>query len=168
MLKLPHNCTHLSSVQSLSCVWLLATWWEELTHWKRSWCWERLKAAWEGDDRGWDGWMTSLMQWTWLWVGSGSWWWTERPGVLQSMWSQRVRHDWVTELNWTIDNAEIQRIIRDYYEKLYGNKMDSLEEMDRVFNKFNLPPLNQEDIEIMNNPSTSSETEAVWSWAFVS
>ena len=52
-------------------------------------------------DRGWDGWMASLTQWTWVWVNSGSWWWRGRPGVLQSMGSQRVGHDWVTELNWT-------------------------------------------------------------------
>ena len=64
----------------------------------RSWCWERAKAG-EGDDRGWDGWMTSLSQW--VWVSSGSWWWTGKPGMLQSMGSQRVRHDWATELNWT-------------------------------------------------------------------
>ena len=54
----------------------------------------------EGDDRGWDGWMASPTWWTWVWVNSGSWWWTGRPGVLQFMGSQRVRHDWVTELNW--------------------------------------------------------------------
>ena len=60
----------------------------------------------------------------------------------------------------TTDNAEIQRIIRDYYEQLYGNKMDNLEEMDRSLEKFNLPRLNQEEIEIMNNPITSTEIEA--------
>ena len=59
------------------------------------------------------------------------------------------------------DNAEIQRIIRDYYEQLYGNKIDNLEEMDRFLEKFNLPRLNQEEIEIMNNPITSTEIEAV-------
>ena len=53
----------------------------------------------EGDNRGWDGWMASLTRWTWVWVNSGSWWWTRRPGVLQFMGSQRVRQDWVTELN---------------------------------------------------------------------
>ena len=78
----------------------LATWWEEMTHWKRPWCWERLKVGGEGDDRGWDGWMASLTQWTWVWVNSWSWWWTRRPGVLQSMGLQRIRHDWATELNW--------------------------------------------------------------------
>ena len=56
----------------------------------------------EGDDRGWDGWMALPTQWTWVWVNSGSWWWTGRPGMLQSMGSQRVGHNWVTELNWSI------------------------------------------------------------------
>ena len=54
----------------------------------------------EGDDRGWDGWMASPTWWTWVWVNSGSWWWTGRPGVLRFMGLQRVRHDWATELNW--------------------------------------------------------------------
>ena len=76
----------------------LATWCKELTHWKRPWCWERLKAGGEGDNRGWDGFMASLSWWTWVWVGFGSWWWTGKPGVLQSMESQRVGHDWATEL----------------------------------------------------------------------
>ena len=62
----------------------LATWCKELTHLKRPWCWERLKAGGEGDDRGWDGWMASPTRWTWVWVGSGSWRWTGKPGVLQS------------------------------------------------------------------------------------
>ena len=56
----------------------------------------------EGDDRGWDGWMALPTQWTWVWVNSGSWWWTGRPGMLQSMGLQRVGHNWVTELNWSI------------------------------------------------------------------
>ena len=59
----------------------LATWWEELTHWKRPWCLERLKAGGEGDDRGWDGWMASPTQWTWVWASSGSWWWTGQPDM---------------------------------------------------------------------------------------
>ena len=74
---------------------------KELTHWKRPWCWERFKAGGEGDDRGWDGWMASPTRWTWVWVNSGSWWWTGRPGVLQCMGSQRVEHNWGTEPNWT-------------------------------------------------------------------
>ena len=79
---------------------ILATWCEELTHLKRPWCWEGLGAGGEGD-RGWDGWMASLTRWTWVWVNSGSWWWTGRPGVLRFMGSQRVGHDWAAELNWT-------------------------------------------------------------------
>ena len=77
----------------------LATWCEELAHWKRPWCWERLKAEGEGDNRGWDGWMASPTQWTWAWVSSRSWWWTGRPGVLQSMGSQRS--DTTEQLTWT-------------------------------------------------------------------
>ena len=77
----------------------LATWCKELTHLKRPWCWERLKAGGKGDDRGWDGWMASPIQWTWVWVNSRSWWWTGRPGILQSMGSQRVGQYWATELN---------------------------------------------------------------------
>ena len=76
----------------------LTTWCEELTHWKRPWGWEKLKAGGERDDRGWDGWMASLIRWTWVWASSGSWWWTGKPGVLQPMGLQRVRHDWMTEL----------------------------------------------------------------------
>ena len=62
--------------------------------------WGRLKVGEEGDKRGWDGWMASPTPWTWVWVGSGSWWWRGKPGVLQSMGSQRVGLDWVTELTW--------------------------------------------------------------------
>ena len=61
---------------------------------------ERLRAEGEGDDRGWYGWMASQIQWTRVWASSGSWWWTGKPGMLQSMGSQRVVHDWATELNW--------------------------------------------------------------------
>ena len=77
----------------------LAIRFEELTHLKRSWCWEWLKAG-EGADRGWDGWMASPTQWTWVWASSRSWWWTGRPSMLQSMGLQRVKHNLVTELNW--------------------------------------------------------------------
>ena len=89
---------------------ILATWCEELIHLKRPWCWKRLKANGEeeinlknkkenGDNRGWEGWVASPMWWTWVWVSSESWWWTGKPGALQSMGSQRVGHHWVTELN---------------------------------------------------------------------
>ena len=77
----------------------LATSCEELTHWKRPWCWEGLGAGGEGNDRGWDAWMASPTRWTWVWVNSGSWWWTGKPGVLRFMGLQRVGHDWATELN---------------------------------------------------------------------
>ena len=79
----------------------LATWCKEVTYWKRPWCWERSKEGGEGDDRGWDGWMASTNWRTWVWASFRSWRWTGKPGVLQSMGSQRVRHDWATELNWT-------------------------------------------------------------------
>ena len=78
----------------------LATWCQELTHWKKPWCWERLKVGGEGDDRGWDGWMASSTQRTRIWANSRRWWKTGKPGMLQSMGSQRVGHDWATELNW--------------------------------------------------------------------
>ena len=77
----------------------LATWYKELTHWKRSQGWERLKAG-EGDNKEWDGWMASLTWWTWVWASFGNWWWTGKPGLLQSMGSQRIGHDWMTEVNW--------------------------------------------------------------------
>ena len=79
----------------------LATSCEELTRWKRLWCWEGLGAGGEGDDGGWDGWMASLTWWTWVWVNSGTWWWIGSPGVLWFMGLQRIGHDWATELNWT-------------------------------------------------------------------
>ena len=84
---------------------------EELTHWKRVWCWEGLGARGEGDDRSWDGWMASLTRWTWVWVNSGSWWWTGRPGVLRFMGSQSWTRlsNW-TELNWrNIQKLELGR-----------------------------------------------------------
>ena len=98
---------------------ILATWCEELTHLKRPWCWERLRAGGEGDDRGWDGWMTSSTWWTWVWVNSGSWWWTGRPGVLWFMGSQRVGHHWATELTEQDNHNKIKwlnrtEIFRDY------------------------------------------------------
>ena len=70
---------------------------EELTHWKRPWCWERLKPGGEGDDRRQDGWMASLTQWTWVWASSRRWRRTGKPGMLQSMGLQRVSHNWATE-----------------------------------------------------------------------
>ena len=110
----------------------LATSCKELTHWKRLWCWEGLGTGGDGDNRGWDGWMASPMRWTWVWVNSGSWWWTGRPGVLQFMGSQRIGHDWTTELNWTEckswdeskyfmnDEAEQNQASRYWLSKLNG------------------------------------------------
>ena len=95
--EISSECSFEGVMLKLKLFNTLATWWEELTHWKRPWYWKRLKARGEGDDRGWDGWMALPTQWTWVWVNSGSWWGTGRPGVLQSMGSQRVGRDW-TEL----------------------------------------------------------------------
>ena len=88
--------TNVDSMLKSRDITLPTKFWEEGQ--RRLWCWEGLGAGGEGDDRGWDGWMASLTRWTWVWVNSGSWWWTGRPGVLQFMGSQRVGHDWVTEL----------------------------------------------------------------------
>ena len=90
------------SLEGLMWSWnsnTFVTWCEELTHWKRPWYGEWLRAGGEGDGRGWDGWMASPTRWTWVWVNSGSWWWTGRPGVLQFMGSRRIGHNRVTELN---------------------------------------------------------------------
>ena len=76
---------------------ILTTWYKELTHWKRPWCWEGLGAGGKGDDRGWDGWMASPTLWTWVWVDAGSCWWTGRPGVHGVAKSQTQLSNW-TEL----------------------------------------------------------------------
>ena len=81
----------------------------ELTHLKRPWCWERLKARGEGDDRGWDGWMASPTQWTWVWVDSGSWWWTGRPGVLRFNGGLK-ESDTTERLNWTELNRKTNAV----------------------------------------------------------
>ena len=82
----------------------------------------KIEGGGEGDDRGWDGWMASLTQWTWVWATSGSWWWTGKPGVLQSTGLQRVRHDWVTELNWT----ELGRKTKEYWgASQVGKELDT-------------------------------------------
>ena len=121
------NQSILKEIKTLNIHWkdwcwswssyVLATWWEEPTHWKRPWCWERLRAGREGSNRGWDGWMASPTRWTWVWVNSGSWWWTGRPSVLRFMGSKRVRHDWVTELNWT----ELMKLIIFLFLHILGN-----------------------------------------------
>ena len=85
---------------------------------ERLWCWEGLGAGGKGDNRGWDGWMASPTQWTWVWVNSWSWWWTGRRGVLQFMGSQRVGHDWETDLNW-------RHSINDLAPRTVSSLMDS-------------------------------------------
>ena len=116
----------------------LATWCEELIHWKRCWCWERLKAKEEGDDRGWDGWMASPTQWIWLWVNYRSWWWTGRPGVLRIMGSQRVRHNWATELNWIkFSQGDAKNM----------NKLISFKEIELIIN---IPPKKKHQIQIVS------------------
>ena len=108
----------------------LATSCEELTHWKRPWCWEGLGAGGEGDDRGWDVWMASLTRWAWVWVNFGSSWWTGRPGMLQFMGLQRVRHDWATELNWSFQLLWVDTKEHDFwivwweYGELFKNLPD--------------------------------------------
>ena len=99
----------------------LATCCEEPTLWKKPWCWERLRAGGEGDDRRWDGWMALPTQQTWVWVNSGSWWWTGRPGVLRFMGSQRIEHKWVNELNWTESSSRflITKCNINVFEFLY-------------------------------------------------
>ena len=77
----------------------LATWCEELTHLERPWCWEGLKLGGEGNDRGWDGWMASLSRWTWVWVSSGSWWWTGKPGA--AVHGVTKSQTCLSELNWS-------------------------------------------------------------------
>ena len=115
-LESPLDCMEIQPVhpKGAQC-WVLGVYWKdwcwgsnsntlatscgELTHWKRPWWLEGLGAGGEGDDRGWDGWMASPTRWTWVWVYSGIWWWTAMPGMLRFMGSQRVGHDWATELN---------------------------------------------------------------------
>ena len=94
--KSHYKAFHLLAL-SIACAHRMSSC-EKLTHWKRVWYWEGLGAEGERDDRGWDGWMASPTRWTWVWVNSGRWWWTGRPGVLRFTGSQRVGHDWATEL----------------------------------------------------------------------
>ena len=115
---------------------------EELTHWKRLWCWERLGTGGEGDDPGWDGWMASWTRWTWVWVNSGRWWWTATPGMLRFMGLQRVRHDWTTELKLTCSpgnrdsiNSVNKKIV---YSMLESNKCSEKKLKKRIGLQFNV------------------------------
>ena len=91
-----------------------------MTHLKRPWCWERLKVGGEGDDRGWEGWMASPTEWTWLWINFGSWWWTGKPGMLQFMGlqSRTWLSDW-TELNWSTYYMSITEVSISIYYFIY-------------------------------------------------
>ena len=101
ILKISPGCSLEGMMLKLKLKYFWHLMQKELTHWKRLWCWEGLGAGGEGDDRGWYCLMASPTRCTWVWVNSGSWWWTGRPGMLRFMGSQRVGHDWATELNWT-------------------------------------------------------------------
>ena len=97
----------------------LATWCKELTHWKTPRCWERLKVGEEGHNKGWDGWMASPTRWIWVWASSGSWWWTGRPRVLQSMGSPRVGQDWTTT-DMVDDFPAVLNIKTEQCKRLWG------------------------------------------------
>ena len=100
---------------------------EELTHWKRLWCWEGLGAGGEGDDRGWDGWMASLTWWMWVSVNSRSWWWTGKPAMLRFMGSQRVGHDWATEPNCLWECSKFSSFWNQFYGNVPGKNNSSPE-----------------------------------------
>ena len=111
----------------------------------KDWCWEGLGAGGEGDDRGWDGWMASLTRWTWVWVNSGRWWWKGRPGMLWFMGSQRVRHDWATELNWTERLILCKNNFQEEFRKQiifsndlswYSKRLPNIHEIVQVFEMF--------------------------------
>ena len=143
----------------------LATWCEELTHWKRPWSWERLKAG-EGDDRGWYGWMASPTQWTWVWVSSGSWWWTGRPGVLQSIGLQRVGHDWATGLNWTEGPPKSDQLRwRSPFHRMTGSILSSVNTCDTHTELWHV-------VEVLSPPQSMHRkplwlTPAPWTWQWV-
>jgi len=103
----------------------------------KEWCWEGLRAGGEGDARGWDGWMASLTRWTWVWVNSRSLWWTGRPGMLRFMGSQRVGHDWVTELNWYIYHTYMLHICRER-NRWRSKERQRYRERQTDFKKFTL------------------------------
>ena len=115
---------------------------EELTHWKRLWCWEGLGAEWEEDDRGWDGWMASPTRWTWVWVKSERRWWTRRPGVLRFMGSQRVGHDLATELNWNESTNVVSHSFKNSGERLETliKRSNTKDLMTSFSHWFPLPP----------------------------
>ena len=126
-LKISPGC----SLEGLMLKWnsnTLATWCGELTHLKRPWCWERLRAGGQGDDRGWDGWMASSTRWTRVWVDSGNWWWTRRPDVLWFMGYTESRtqvSDWTDHWTW---DGEGQGCLASYSSWSY-KELDTTEWM---------------------------------------
>ena len=100
--------------------------------WKKPWCWEKLKAG--GDrDRGWDGWMASPTRWTWVWASSRNWWWTGRLGMLQSMGSHRVRHNWATELRRTRVFGKTSKSTLRKHQKRHGLPLNDVLVQDGEF-----------------------------------
>ena len=109
---------------------------EELTHWKRPWCSERLKVVGEGDNRGWDGWITSLTRWVWVWVSSRSWWWTECAAVHGVAKSQTWLSDWF-DLNYPwIGNVFFFCLKGCYHPFVLTKQINSLENMLAYFLAF--------------------------------
>ena len=129
-----------------------ATWCEELTHWKRPCCWERLKAGGEGDYREWDDLMASLTGWTWVWAWSGSWWWTWKRGMLQFMGSQRVRHDWAIELKWNMKRQK-KKVVTGSGKSLSFRRGWSVEAVDFIYGIQSLPASSQSEKVLENNLS---------------
>ena len=142
---------YITRSPSSSCDWKAQSWCYDLISskaivsilsiLKRPWCWERLKTGGGGNDRGWDGWMASLTQWTWVWVNCRSWWWRGGPGVLQSMGSQRIGHDWsdlaaaaAEQLNWTELISTMTHAL-SVYSQLgeYMGKYDSKKQQNRIY-----------------------------------
>ena len=132
----------------------LATWCEELIHLKRLWCWERLRAGGEGDERRRDGLNASLTEWTWVWEGCRSWCWTGRPGMLQLMELQRVGHDWATEVNRTVSlallrstNQERFSPARAYRSKCLWEKIGESQKRSRRLSDHDLglPPVKEKE-----------------------
>ena len=141
-----------------------ATWCKELTHLKRPWCWERLRAGGEGDHRGWDGWMTSPTRWTWVWVNSRSWWchprWTGRPGILSS-WGHK-RSDMTERLNWTeCLMKESWTLIKKKNEKMkQGWKGKNMKKEGN----WNLKRQKRSLLKLFKPSVTSTHTITMWVW----
>ena len=111
----------------------------------KDWCWEGFGAGGEGDDRGWDDWMASPTRWMWVWVNSGSWRWTGRPGVLWFMGSQRVGHNWVTELNWILC-LRFYKLIWRYLICLLFSKIGILSPQVYIFIIIHISTVDSQDI----------------------